>query len=67
MSKVVYMPTPRYVIQVGEVENKGLIVRASWTFWAASHDLDDAMAKADLLALDHEHVRVVDVAEDGES
>lgn len=70
MTKTVYEPRPRFVVQVGDVVRSrvdGTTHAMSWEFETAFDGIQMAKDRADLLARNTPHVRVVDRGEEGRS
>ena len=67
MSKTIYEPKPRYEVQVGEAEyiwephnQENILTSMYWSFDRAFTMEHDAITYANLMAEDHEFVRVID-------
>lgn len=67
MSKTIYEPKPRYEVQVGEAEyiwephnQENILTGMCWSFDRAFTMEHDAITYANLMAEDHEFVRVID-------
>ena len=67
MSKTIYEPKPRYEVQVGEAEyiwephnQENILTSMCWSFDRAFTMEHDAITYANLMAEDHEFVRVID-------
>lgn len=67
MSKTIYEPKRRYEVQVGEAEyiwephnRENILTGMCWSFDRAFTMEHDAITYANLMAEDHEFVRVID-------